>query len=437
MSTTTAGAPRASSRSYVLGLLTLVYAFNFVDRQILGILAPFIAADLGFDDSQIGLLTGFYFALFYTVLGIPIAAYADRGPRVLIVSAALAVWSGFTFASGFVTSFFWLALARIGVAVGEAGGSPPSHSVLSDLYRPKERGRALAIYSLGIPFGTMAAYFAVAALAGEDDAPWRLVLFVIGAPGVILAAIIALTVKEPRRGQLERAVSAPGVPFGAALRRLLRIPSYWLMCLGISFASFGGYAIAAFLVTYITRAFPDVPVPPMLVTLGVINGVSYAAGTYLGGQVADRWAERDVRGYALAPARGTAVAGVAAVAALYVESYGVFIALVTAFTFFAGLYLGPSFSVAQNLAPVEVRATSTAVFFFVLNLIALGGGSTVVGFASTALTEAHGAEVGLRYALSLVGITYALAVVCYLATAVTLRKDWARAQGENADTTFD
>ena len=428
MSTTTAAAPRASSRGYVLGLLTLVYAFNFIDRQILSTLGPAIKADLGISNGDFGLLTGIVFALFYTVLAIPVAGLADRFNRVVIVAAALVLWSGFTFASAFAGSFLVLAALRVGVAIGEAGGSPPSHSILSDLYPKAERGRALAIYSMGIPFGLMAAFFVAALLSSGQTTDWRLVLKVIGLPGIVVGFILLLTVGEPQRGQLDQ--KAAGVPFREALPELLRIPSYWTMCLGISFASFGGYAVSTFVVIYLRGAFPEVDLSRMLVMLGVINGIFYAGGTYVGGALADRIAARRGPGaYGWVAAASLLVVAPAIIAALYVESYAVCLTLFAIYIFFAGFYLGPSFSVAQNLARPSVRATSTAVFFFVLNLIALGGGPTVVGYLADGFAGGRGETAGLRLALTTLAVPYALAVLSYAMAARTLPRDMVRAEG--------
>ena len=439
---------KSQNRAYVLGLLTLVYAFNFVDRQILGILAPSIAADLGFEDAEIGLLTGFWFAMFYTVLGLPIALFADRSNRKTVVAVALATWSGFTFLSGFVTSYFWLAAARIGVAIGEAGGSPPSHSLLSDLYEPKERGRALGIYSLGIPFGIMVAFFTAAALSTAEATNWRMVFYVLGAPGVILAAVLFFTAKEPKRGRLD-AAAATAPSLGDALSRLAAYPSYWLMALGISLASYAAYAMSSFVIVFIAEAYPGVPIPRVLVILGVINGTLYAAGTYAGGAIADRWAKRTDAAYALIGVLAVSVALPTLLIALWVQSWPLFLVFVSLNIFFGGLYLGPSFSVAQNLAPPQVRAMSTAIFFFVLNLIALGGGPTITGALSDvfglgkevwyipfsgALSEAvggpMGSDLGRRWAMSTLAIAYALAIVFYGLAARYLPRDLARARGE-------
>ena len=427
MSTTTASAPRAQNRGYVLSLLVLVYAFNFIDRQILSIVGPAVQADLGINDAQFGLLTGVVFALFYSVLGIPVAMLADRVSRIAVIAVSLAIWSGFTVLSGFASTFLVLALFRVGVAVGEAGGSPPSHSILSDLYAPKERGRALGIYSLGIPFGIMAAFLFGAYFARGGEMDWRAVLIAVGAPGVVLAGILALTVKEPPRGAIG---GAPRASFGEALGRLLPVRSYWLMALGTAGASFAGYAVSNFLLIYLTRAFPEIALFDILILLALFNGIPYALGAFAGGFVADRFAARSVASYGLVAAISLCIVTPAIVAAFWTQSFALFLVLFGVNIFFGGFYLGPSFSVAQNLAPVEVRATSTAIFFLVLNLIALGGGPTIIGFVSEAYQASHDAEVGLRYALTWLIVPYVLAILCYLGAARTLPRDWAKAQGE-------
>ncbi|MEL7489055.1 MAG: MFS transporter, partial [Pseudomonadota bacterium] len=188
-------------RLYVLILLTAVYTFNFVDRQIMGILAEDIKTDLGLSDSQLGILIGFAFAVLYTTLGIPIARIADRANRVTIISLSLACWSAFTAICGTAQNFLQLAMARVGVGIGEAGGSPPSHSLISDLYPKEKRAGALAVYALGIPVGVTFAY-----LGGgwvSENFNWRVTFLALGLPGVLLALIVKFTIREPQRGAQE------------------------------------------------------------------------------------------------------------------------------------------------------------------------------------------------------------------------------------------
>ena len=221
----------------VLILLTVVYSFNFIDRQIVGILAPFIQKDLNITNTQLGLLTGTLFALFYTIIAIPIAWLADRYNRVNIVSIALATWSGFTALFGLAGNYLQISLARMGVGIGEAGGSPPSHSIISDLYSKEERASALGVYSMGIPFGLMAAYLVSALLieSSGDAVNWRRIFVILGLSGIALALVVRLVIREPKRGSMEMAQVA-GVEqttFLESLKTLLSIPSWWGMCLSL------------------------------------------------------------------------------------------------------------------------------------------------------------------------------------------------------------
>jgi MFS family permease len=417
-------------RTYVLSLLTLVYAFNFIDRQIIGILSPFIKEDLGLTDAQLGWLKGIYFALLYTVVGIPIAWLADRYSRVNIVAISLTLWSGFTALSGMAGSYTQLALARIGVGIGEAGGSPPSHSIISDLYPKEERAKALAIYSLGIPFGIMLAFFASAFILRGGSADWRLVLLSVGLPGVLLAIILKLTVKEPKRGgDLQNQAEAE--PFWSCIKTLLSIKSWWGMCLGISFASFGSYAISAWMIDFFVRTYPDLDITKLLITVGIINGTAYAGGVWIGGALADKWGKKNRAGYALLPAIALLIGAPAYYFSLQVETLNMSLALLTILLFTSGFYLGPSFALAQTLAPVKVRAMSTALFFFVLNLIALGGGPTFIGILSGSFALEHGESEGLRLALSWLVVPYVMAILAFFWTARNIPKDWAAAEARN------
>ena len=452
-----------------MALLTLVYAFNFIDRQIVGVLAPFIKADLGLTGTEIGLLTGFVFALFYTVIGIPIASLVDNTKtfgmggfritfdRVTIIALSLATWSFFTLLTGFAGGFIALAMLRIGVAIGEAGCSPPSHSLLSDLYAPKERAKALATFALGIPFGIMLAYFAAAFFAGGGTVDWRLAFIVIGALGLPVALFVKSAIPEPQRGRMDGPKVEP-LPFKVALSELARIPSYWTMALGIAFASFGSYAVNAFLTTYILGeptaaegawmgAFLGVIGPAsatvlgikltgvqlLLVGLGIGNAIFYATGTYMGGVIADHFGKKSVSAYGLVPAVTVAIAAIAVAVSWLAESPVVFFGGLCVYIFFLGFYLGPSFSVAQNLAKVSVRATSTAVFFFVLNLIALGGGPSIAGMMWDGFASSTGDPlIGLRWSMLALSASYALSVIMFLVSAKLLPADWAKAQGEQA-----
>lgn len=418
-------------RMYVLIILTLVYAFNFIDRQIIGILSPMIKADLGLDDAQLGWLKGIYFALLYTLVGIPIAWLADKYNRVNIVAISLTLWSAFTALSGLASNYLQLALARVGVGIGEAGGSPPSHSMISDLFPKEKRASALAIYSLGIPFGVMLAFFATAFLIKGGSADWRMVMISVGLPGVALAILLKLTVKEPIRGADNNKADLEKVPFKQAIKALLTIPSWWGMCLGISFGSFGNYAISTWIIDFFVRAHPDFSFFNLLIIMGVSNGTAYAAGVWIGGVLVDKLGKKSKKAYGLVPAGMLLIGTPAFFIALQVGSPIWSLVLLTVLLFTSGAYLGPSFALAQTLAPVRVRAMSTALFFFVLNIIALGGGPTFVGILSNMLSESHGEVESLRLALSWLVVPYILSILAFYWTSRRVDKDWQLAEQRN------
>ncbi|MBQ4829718.1 MFS transporter [Alteromonas sp. CI.11.F.A3] len=415
-------------RNYVLVILTLVYAFNFIDRQIIGILSPFIKADLGLDDAQLGLLKGVYFAILYTVVGIPIAWLADRYSRVNIIAISLTLWSGFTAASGLAMNYTQLALARIGVGIGEAGGSPPSHSIISDLFPKEKRAGALAIYSLGIPFGVMLAFFASAFFLQGGSADWRTVMISVGLPGVILALLLKFTVKEPKRTESVKTDDTEKASVSASLKTLLKIPTWWGMALGISFGSFGNYAISTWIIDYYVRAFAGLDITQLLIAFGIINGSAYALGVWLGGYIADRWGKQNKKAYALLPAIALIIGVPALYFSLQVNDLWLSVGLMTFLLFTSGSYLGPSFAMAQTLAPINVRAMSTALFFFVLNIIALGGGPTITGIISQALVPSMGEVEALRQSLLYLIVPYALSIIVFLWTSTKIVKDWEMAE---------
>jgi MFS family permease len=434
----TADILKSQNRWLVLFLLTLVYVFNFLDRQILGILAPFIAAELDLKDGQIGLLGGIYFAAFYTLIGIPVAWYADRANRVWIVSISLGIWSAFTAVSGAAQNFFQLSLARMGVGIGEAGGSPPSHAIISDLFDKGERSKALAIYSLGIPLGIMLAYFLVAYLLGRpSDQPfdWRLVFYLIGGLGVAFAVVVRLVIREPKRGAMEAKagakVSTEKVSVLKAIAHLLTIKSWIGMCAGISLASYGGYALSTFLVKYMVQAFPESNMANLYLVLGVLNGIIYTAGVFIGGAVCDRYGRKNRGAYAFIPAISVLIAAPAMLLAIWAGQLTLSFVALSFYLFFIGVYLGPSFSIAQTLAPISMRAMSTAIFFFILNMIAMGGGPTITGFLSDWFAETHGKTHGLRLALSTLMVPFALSTLAFLWTSRHLPKDWKVAEALN------
>ncbi len=421
-------------RNFVLILLTIVYGFNFIDRQIMGILAPFIQKDLDLTNTELGLLIGLAFAVFYTFVAIPIAWLADRYNRVNILSIALATWSGFTALTGLANNFIQIGLARMGVGIGEAGGSPPSHSIISDLFPKEERASALGVYSMGIPIGIMAAYFVTASLMGSgDEVDWRRIFIVLGLTGIGLAVIVKLVLKEPIRGAMElnqdSEIQKP--PFKESLKELIKIPAWWAMCFGIAFGSFVSYAKSAFQTKYLVTLDPSFDFQTLVIILGIMNGTTYAAGAFFGARLADKWGKKDVRAYGWLPAISIALALPVALITWWVPSIEVHLVFATLFLLLIGIYLGPSFAIAQTLAPIHMRAMSTALFFFILNMIALGGGPTFAGWIMDLFKESYNELESVRYAMTVTSLVFIPSVISFLVVAKVLPRDWKAAEERN------
>ena len=423
-------------RTFALVLLTIVYGFNFIDRQIMGILAPFIQEDLNLTNTQLGLLIGFAFAVFYTVTAIPIAWLADRFSRVNILAIALATWSGFTALTGLANNFVQIGLARMGVGIGEAGGSPPSHSIISDMYPKEERASALGVYSMGIPFGIMAAFFATAAIMGasSDEVDWRRIFIFLGVTGIVLAGIVKLVLKEPVRGAMEandeKSLDKP--PFFESLKTLLKIPSWWAMCFGIAFGSFVSYAKGGFQTKFLVTLDPSFDFQTLVILLGIINGTTYAGGAFFGARLADKWGSRDVRAYGWLPAIAISLCLPIGVLSWWAPTVEMNLLFSTLFLLLIGIYLGPSFAIAQTLAPIHMRAMSTALFFFILNMIALGGGPTFAGWLIDVFSSYYNELDAIRYAMSVTAFIFIFSILSFIIVSKTLPKDWNEAEKRNS-----
>lgn len=382
-------------RRWVLGLLVAVYTCNFIDRTIIAYLAPAIRADLKLDAAEIGWLQGPAFAVLYAVLGIPIARLAERWNRVSIITACLVAWSAFTALCGMARSFMTLFLFRVGVGIGEAGCSPPAHSVLSDYYEPQRRSSALAVYSFGIPLGTM-----LGAIFGgwiAQHFSWRAAFVMVGLPGALLALIVKLAVREPARGAMEPAAALPELTedvtvetrapsLGTVAAMLFKRRSWIHMAIGVMLVSFAGYGAGAFAPQYFTSQF-GLPLATVGLLFGLIGGVSSGAGTLVGGFLTDRLGRDDGRWYALVPAIGLLVA-----TPIYLLAYtrddwrfAAFLLLVPGV--FHYTYLGPTFAATHNLVAPRMRATATAILFLILNLFALGGGPVFTGIVTDLFSQ--------------------------------------------------
>jgi len=382
-------------KGVVLSLLLLTYTFNFIDRTIVATIGQAIKVDLKLTDTQLGLLGGLSFAVLYTLLGLPIARLAERKNRVSIIAISMVVWSAFTVACGFAGSFVQLLAMRVGVGVGEAGCSPPSHSLVSDYYEPKRRATALSVYAFGIPLGGM-----IGAVAGgwlAKNFGWRVAFMAVGAPGVIMALIVKLVVKEPPRGHSDPAdlVHVPVAPFsisaefrelGAVTKSLFGSWPIFNMVMGITLVSFAGYGIGQFSGPYFIRTF-DLDYATVGLIFGLVGGISAGIGTLVGGVVSDRASRWGTQWYALTPAIGVAIAAPLYLLAYTRPDWRLAAAILLLPGIFAYTYLGPTFAVVQNVVETRRRATATAVLFLFLNIIALGGGPLFTGWVIDHLAQ--------------------------------------------------
>lgn len=392
--------------SYVLAVLLVVYVVNFVDRQVLAILLEDIKADLQVSDTALGLLSGLAFALFYTLAGIPIARWADRGSRRLIVALGLALWSGMTALSGLAQNFAQLALARVGVGVGEAAGSPPSHSLISDYFPPERRATALSIYAMGIYLGVMLGYLAGGWLNQAFD--WRTAFIVVGLPGLPLALLVRFTIREPPRGLSERGpVDTRPVELPEVARFLLRRRSFLYLVLAASCQSLTGYAVLAWGPTFLARVH-GMTSGEIGVWVGLITGLGGALGAYLGGRLTDRLSTRDVRWTMWIPALVSLLGVPFAIPFLLLDDRRLALAAFLPFYLLGAMYVGPLWSMAQSLVKVRMRALASALLLFILNLVGLGLGPLVVGFLNDLLGPELGAEA-IRYSLLAVTLVGGLA----------------------------
>ncbi len=414
-------------RYYVLAVLTVVYVFNFVDRQLLVILQEPIKAELNLSDTQLGLLTGFAFALFYVICGIPIARWADKGNRRSIIAISLTIWSVMTAMCGLAANYAHLLLARIGVGVGEAGGSPPAHSMISDIFKPKNRALALSVYSIGIYIGILIGFAAGGFLA--DAFSWRLAFFVVGIPGVALALLLLLTVREPIRGWSEgdKAAAEPAPPIGDVAHLLWTRVSFRHIALAASLQAFIIYGIGNWLPSYFLRTY-ELELGTIGAWMALTTGIGGGLGSFCGGWLADKFGAKDVRWYLWIPAILTSLLVPVQLAILL--SGDVYFALVMTapFHFLSAAYLGAVLAVSHNLVSGRMRALTSAVLFFVLNLIGLGLGPVAVGFLSDTFTE-NGMSAPLGTAMLICGTIAAIwSVLHYVLAATKVREDIARRQ---------
>lgn len=382
--------------NYVLAVLFIVYVVNFIDRQVLSVFIGPIKEEFGASDTQMGLLVGFAFALLYTIAGIPIARWADKGSRRNIIAIGLTVWSAFTVLSGFAKSFGQLAIARVGVGIGEAAGSPPAHSLIADYFPVSKRGTALAIYAAGAFVGGAIAFLCGGYLREFFD--WRTAFIVVGAPGLLIALLVRFTVKEPPRGYSEQRT---GENASSTLKETLVFlcgsKAWVFMMAGYSLLSLTGYAILMWGFEFLARIHGMNPISTGQL-MGIVIGVGGSLGALIGGRLVDKMSLIKVSRAVSVPALIT-LAGLP-VGAVFLMSQTQTMAMWTFLPFFLmlNIYIPAMFSTNQNLAKLDMRATASAIMLFIVNIVGAGAGPLLVGALSDVFAAEHGIE-SIRYAL--------------------------------------
>nr|MEA2796995.1 hypothetical protein [Phenylobacterium sp.] len=406
-------------RLYVLAVLIVIYTFNFIDRQILGILAPAIKAELHLSDLQLGMLGGLAFALFYTGLGLPIAWLADRWSRTGVMTIALAVWSGFTALCGLATGYPALFLTRMGVGTGEAGGVAPAYSLVSEYFPVKERARALAAYSFGIPIGSAMGVMFGGLIASAVN--WRFAFISVGLAGLLLVPLLRFTVREPTRAARPDAQDRPP-SFAATFATLIHKPTFWLISSGAAFSSTFAYGSAFWLPSYFGRTL-GLSTRETALYYGAIVLAGGVIGVWAGGSVADRFGQARRGVYVQAPALAFLAAGPLFLAALTTHSRPLAFALFLLPQALSLFWLGPVITAVQHLVPARQRSSASACFLFINNLIGLGFGSVFFGAVSDALKPQFGAD-SLKYAI-IGGLGFYLASAALLGLAGRrIDRDW-------------
>lgn len=389
-------------RRYLLLILALILASNYVDRYAFGLLLQDIKTDLALSDTQLGLMTGIAFAIFYSILGIPIARWADRGNRITIISLTTALWSAAVALCGVATGFWQLLLIRVGVAVGEAGCVPPAHSLIADLFPPAQRPRAISLYKLGWPLSVLIGYFIAGWL--NQLYGWRMTIVMLGLPGLVLACLAKFTLQEPRtsvpqpvRNDRRSAQEGDQPSVAGALRCLWAIPTFRHLLLYYTVLNFFGVGINQWQPSYFVRSF-GLATGELGTWLSLTHGLGGLLGVWLGGELASRYGtgrERlQLKGMALAYGLFSVLSTGIYLAANYYLAFGLMAVGVIA----VSMVLGPLLATMQALVPGRIRALSIAIIYLFSNLIGLGFGPLLAGILSDAF-HAWAGDQALRYAL--------------------------------------
>jgi MFS family permease len=409
-------------RYYVLALLTTVYALNFLDRTIFNVLIEPIKKEFTLSDTTMGLLAGFGFVLFYSLLGIPIARVADRLSRRNIVALAFAFWSAMTFLCGMASSVATLALARIGVGIGESAGTPASQSMIADLFDKNERPRALGIYAIGTYLGVFLGYFIGGYI--NQHYGWRMAFFSAGLPGIALAAILWLTIAEPKRGANAEAFVPE--PIGPTLGFLASQKSFVIVLIGFCLTTYTNYATAAWIPPFMARVH-HLSSAEIGTYAGTFKGLFGMAGTLVGGLVVAHISRRDDRWKLWAPAITSGLAGPVFALCMLTPDFATMVAALAATSFLVGFHLGPVFAIAQTVARPSMRALASAIILLTATCFGQGVGPLAVGMINDALKNDYGAEA-VRYSLLSATLTTMLGALLFVWAAASIRGDIRRAR---------
>lgn len=416
-----AAAGPSKRRYYVLALLTVIYALNFLDRTIFNVLIEPIKKEFVLSDTAMGLLAGFGFVLFYSLLGIPIARIADRLNRRNIVALAFAFWSATTALCGAASSVTALALARIGVGIGESAGTPASQSLIADLFDKNDRPRALGIYAIGTYLGVFMGYF----LGGYINQyyGWRMAFFTAGLPGLALAAVLWLTVSEPKRGAMAETFTPE--PIGPTLGFLASQRTFVIVLIGFCLTTYTNYATAAWIPPFLARVH-HLSSAEIGTYAGTFKGLFGMAGTLVGGLVVAQISRHDDRWKLWAPAITSGLAGPVFALCMLTPDFATMVAALAATSFLVGFHLGPIFAIAQTVARPSMRALASAIILLTATCFGQGVGPLAVGMINDALKNDYSAGA-VRYSLLSAATTTTLGALLFVWAAATIRADIKRA----------
>jgi len=422
-------------RYYVVWLLCSIYMINMMDRQLLAILVEPIRTEFGLADTHMGLLTGLAFAVMYTTVGVPLARIADRSHRVNLIAISIVVWSAFTALTGTAKSFWHLLAYRIGVGVGEAGCNPAAYSLISDYFESKRRATALSIYQLGAYAGSFFGMVLAGWIAGVHG--WRAAFFVVGVPGLLIAALLKFTLREPPRGFSDTAqIVKDPPPAMKVLASLLSKPTFRHLSFAAALHNFAIYGVGNFYAAFLMRSH-GMSIAEVGFKLAVVTVVGGIAGTYFGGWLSDWSANRrqDIRYYLWVPALSLVIGFPLSEFVLFVNDPTLVVWMLIPSIFFSAAYLAPSITATYRLVGVRERALASALLLFILNLIGLGFGPLLVGILSDVLRtsyvdhgigEAQALADGLRWALRITVLVNLWSALHYFLAARTLREEIAR-----------